>query len=268
MRCRAVLGFAFIWGFCAVGIGGAQEQGPASPGGKGEARWTLQGAMPGADEQKLLEASLAAGADRIEKFFGKPFPKPFAVEVFPSRGQFDAYFTRRWKVPKTQPWMVASGVGDKLTILSRDVWKTQAAEHDPRDEAHYRELIAHELVHVYHGQLNPTGDFEGMDDLGWFVEGLAVYVSGQLEQSHKHGAAKALEAGKVPKALAQAWSGRHRYGVCGSMAQFIDQKWGRAALIDLLPAAKPEQLLQRLKVTESEFLKAWLAFVKGQPSPP
>src|SRR6516165_2607432 len=81
--------------------------------------------------------------------------------------------------------MVASGVADRMVILSPRVWKTQAAEHDPADAEHLRDLIAHELVHVYHGQHNPRPDFDGMDDSGWFVEGLAVYVSGQLERSHR-----------------------------------------------------------------------------------
>src|SRR5262249_4104940 len=155
------------------------------------------------------------------------------VEVFPHREQFDAYFKKRWQVPRTERWMVASGVHDKLTVLSPRVWKAEAVEHDPKDETHFRELIAHELVHVYHGQLNPTGDFDGMDDLGWFVEGLAVYVSGQLENAHRDAASQALAKGQAPVSLAKAWGGRYRYGVCGSMVRFVDERWGRQMLSDL-----------------------------------
>ena len=224
--------------------------------------WVIR-VKPGEKELALLQESLESGRKRIVAFFGKDFAKGFEVEVFPSRARFDAYFMGRWKLPKTQAWMVASGVGDKLTILSREVWKTQAAEHDPKDEGHYRELIAHEMVHVYHGQWNPTGDFEGMDDLGWLVEGLAVYVSGQLERSHRTAAADAVRLGKGPTSLAKAWSGRYRYGVCGSLVQYIDQKWGRATVEKLLGVTKPAEALAVLQVSERELLEGWVAAVKG-----
>jgi len=226
--------------------------------------WVVKGITPADNDYKLLSESLVAGRKRIDQFFGKSFVRPFEVEVFPSRAKFDEYFTGRWKVPKTQSWMVASGVGDKLTILSRDVWKTQAGEHNPRDDVHFRELIAHEMVHVYHGQHNPTQDFDGMDDLGWFVEGLAVYVSGQLEESHRQAAHDAVRLGKAPTSLAQAWSGRYRYGVCGSMVRYLDQKFGRDKLIKLLAVTKPEQAMKILQTTEKEFLDGWLSDVKAQ----
>src|SRR5262249_41774892 len=160
-------------------------------------------------------AALEAGRKRVEDFFHQPFRRPFQVEAFPNRDAFNEYFKKRWRMPKTERWMVASGVGDKLTILTPRVWRTEASEHDPADKTHFQELIAHELVHVYHGQRNPTKDFEGMDELGWFVEGLAVYVSGQLEHSHQSSARTAIAEGRAPTNLAKAWSGKHRYGVCG-----------------------------------------------------
>lgn len=224
--------------------------------------WKLVGTLPHKQEMVLLLESLESGRNRIEQFFGKPFARSFEVEVFPDRSAFDKYFSNRWKIPKTQSWMVASGVSDKLTMLSRQVWKTQASEHKPDDEPHYRELIAHELVHVYHGQRNPTGDFEGMDDLGWLVEGMAVYVSGQLEKSHLNAASDAVRLGKVPQTLAQAWSGKYRYGVCGSMVQWIDRKWGRTKLIDLLMVTKQEDALKLLAISEKEFLINWEQAVK------
>lgn len=224
--------------------------------------WKIVGTLPDKQEMDLLLESLDSGQKRIEQFFGKPFSKPFEVEVFPDRPAFDQYFSKRWKVPKTQSWMVASGVSDKLTMLSRKVWKTQASEHKPEDEPHYRELIAHELVHVYHGQRNPTGDFEGMDDLGWLVEGLAVYVSGQLDKSHRLAAHDAIRLGKGPRTLSNAWSGRYRYGVCGSMVQWIDQKWGRASLDALMKVTKQDDALKVLEISEKEFLHGWEQFVK------
>jgi Peptidase of plants and bacteria len=161
--------------------------------------------------------------------------------------------------------MVASGVADRMVILSPRVWKTQAAEHDPADAEHIRELIAHELVHVYHGQHNPRPDFDGMDDSGWFVEGLAVYVSGQLERSHRTAARDALKVGKAPTRLADAWSGRYRYGVSGSMVEFVDKRYGRDVVKRLLAVVSNEEALKLLNTTEGEFLEAWKGRVSAQP---
>jgi hypothetical protein len=211
-----------------------------------------------------LKPYLEEGQKKVERFFGQSFKKGFDVEVFPDRDAFDAYFRKRWKVPKTEPWMVATGVADRLTILSPRVWKTQAAEHDPTDAKHIRDLIAHELVHVFHGQQNRRPDFDGMDDSGWFVEGLAVYVSGQLESSHRTAARDALKAGKAPTRLADAWSGRFRYGVSGSMVAFVDKRYGRGVVKKLLAVVSNEEALKLLKTTEGEFLEAWKAYVRTQ----
>jgi Collagenase len=208
-----------------------------------------------------LQKPMREGRKRIEEFFGKPFPRPFVTEVFAQRSTFDAYFQKRWKVPKTERWMVAAGVGDRFLLLTPRVWKSEAVEHNPNDATHVRELVAHELVHVFHGQQNPTGDFDGMDDLGWFVEGLATYVSGQLSHEHRTAASEAIQAGKAPSRLADAWSGRYRYGVSGSMVEFVDQRWGRATIGKMLAATKPDAALKLLGVTEQQFLEDWRKFV-------
>jgi hypothetical protein len=217
------------------------------------------------DVASALKPYIQEGRKEVEWFFGRPFKQKFEVEVFPDRAAFDEYFRRRWKVPRTEAWMVASGVADRLAILSPRVWKIQAAEHDPADSAHLRDLLAHELVHVYHGQHNPRPDFDGMDDIGWFVEGLAVYVSGQLERSHRTAAREALEAGKAPTRLAEAWSGRHRYGVSGSMVEFVDRRYGRDVVKKLLAATSNEEAMRLLDTTEGAFLGAWKAHVSARP---
>jgi hypothetical protein len=218
-----------------------------------------------ADRDKDVVASLKPylqqGQQKLEGFFGQPFKKGFEVEVFPDRAAFDEYFWKRWKLPKTSAWMVASGVADRLTILSPRVWKSQAEEHDSADTQHIRELVAHQLVHVYHAQHNPRPDFDGMEDIGWFVEGLAVYVSGQLERSHRTAARDALKSGKGPTRLADAWSGRYRYGVSGSMVEFVDKHYDRAVIKNLLTVVSNEEALKVLKATEGEFLEAWKAYV-------
>jgi hypothetical protein len=212
-----------------------------------------------------LKHDIQEGRRRVERFFGRPFLNAYEVEVLPDRAAFDEYFRKRWKVSKTEAWMVAAGVADRMVILSPRVWRTQAVEHDPADAENVRDVIAHELVHVYHGQHNPRPDFDGMDNSGWFVEGLAVYVSGQLERSHRTAARDALKTGKAPARLAAAWSGPYRYGVSGSIVEFVDKRYGRDVVRKLLAIENNEEALRLLNTTEGEFLKAWKARVTAQP---
>jgi len=117
--------------------------------------------------------------------------------------------------------------------------------------------IAHELVQTFHGQHNPTRDFTGMDEAGWFDEGLAVYVSGQLDTGRMASAAN----GAAPDALASAWSGKYRYGVSGSLVAYIDDRFGRAALTGLLYETSTDEILAHLGLTEAALLADWRARV-------
>ena len=204
----------------------------------------------------VLRGAVDAGRKRVEAYCGRPFPKPFVVEVLSSRGEMDAAFARRWETQKTACWMVAAGVADRLFVLSPRVWKTQGCEH-AASPAHVGEIIGHELVHVFHGQYAPNGDFNGMDQLAWFVEGLATSVSGQLDGAHSGAARAALKAGKGPKSLATAWSGRYRYGVSGSLVRLIETTRGRATIDRLLRVGTNAAVMATLGTTEGSFLAAW-----------
>lgn len=204
----------------------------------------------------VLRGAVDAGRKRVEGYFGRPFPKPFLVEVLSSRGEMDAAFARRWKTQKTACWMVAAGVADRLFILSPRVWKTEGCEHDA-SPAHVGEIVGHELVHVFHGQHAPNGDFNGMDELAWFVEGLATSVSGQLDGAHAGDARAALKAGRGPKSLARAWSGHYKYGVCGSLVRFVETTRGRATVDRLLRLGTNAAAMATLGMTEGAFLAAW-----------
>ena len=96
--------------------------------------------------------------------------------------------------------MVASGVADRIVFLPPRFCKTQAAELDPADAEHIRDLCSPRVGPALSWSTEPGGRiFDRMDLFcGWFVEGLAVYVSGQLERSHRTAARDALKAGKVP----------------------------------------------------------------------
>ncbi|HEX6882041.1 MAG TPA: hypothetical protein VF530_01605 [Planctomycetota bacterium] len=198
---------------------------------------------------------------RVEAFFCAPFPRPFALTVHPDRAAFDASFPPEWGLGRTECWMVASGVADGVQLLSPRAWRAEACEHDPADEAHLLRLLAHELVHVYHGQHNPSPDFVDVTGIDWFAEGLATFASGQLADPQLAPAREALTTGAGPATLARAWTGKYRYGVSGSLVAFVDGEIGRARLRECLGATCPEELLPLVGLTEEELLARWRAAV-------
>ena len=110
---------------------------------------------------------------------------------------------------------------------------------------------------------NSTKDFTGAEELAWFIEGLAVFVSGQLEEGHIAPAREALELDLAPESLANAWSGKYRYGVCGSLARYLDVTCGRARLREMLACTSQEELLEVAGLQEQELLERWKESVRG-----
>lgn len=214
-----------------------------------------------------VHRDLVDGRRVIETFFDQPFPRPFASRVFPDRASLTAHWRELWKTPEfeAQCWMVASGSGVGLSMLSPSAWKAEACEHDPQDAEEIRLLVAHELVHVYHGEMNPDPGLDGLEPMGWLVEGVATYVSGQLERSHEARARDAVASGAVPDELERFWSGKYRYGISGSLVRYIDRTYGRGTLLALLATTSEEQALARLGVGERELIDGWRATVEAEP---
>jgi hypothetical protein len=212
---------------------------------------------PAATQPAELGPTLADCTRTVESFFGRPFARHFEVIVLPDRAAFDRALPAEWGLAPTQCWMVACGVADRLWILSPSVWREQACEHDPDDAGHVRGIVTHELVHVFHGQANPSGDFSAVEGLDWFVEGLATYASGQLEEHHVLSAADAIRTGAAPQHLADAWKGKYRYGVSGSLVRYLDQRVGREVINQMLSATTQPQVLSLAGMSESELLSQW-----------
>lgn len=212
-----------------------------------------------------IQADLVWSERRVQEHLGA-FPDTVGVRVFASRADFTAALREAWGLRDTACWMVGGADDHRLFLLSPGAWSAEACEHDVSDTKHVRRLVAHEVVHAYHGQINPSGDLGLLDDLGWFTEGLATYVSGQLDAQHAGRAADAIARGEAPEHLADAWSGPYRYGVAGSMVAFIDATWGRHHLRALLHATSTVDLLDALGVTEAGFLDRWEGWVRGQGS--
>ena len=111
-------------------------------------------------DQKIsneIDLDLDKGISRVTSFFGHRFAKKFQVFLFPNRASLDKQWQTDWGLPdfKAECWMVASGVGHRLDILSPNTWKKETCEHDATDKKEVESLILHELVHVFHGQHNP-----------------------------------------------------------------------------------------------------------------
>ena len=212
-----------------------------------------------------IRGELDQAQERIGRFFSER-GGAVRVQVFAHREAFSRALREAWGISDTQCWMVGAADDSHLYLLSPDIWTDEACEHDPSDEDHVRLLVTHELVHVYHGQVNPSDDIGLLEDIGWFTEGLAVYVSGQLDERQEGRAAEALASDRAPETLDTAWSGPYRYGVTGSMVAFIDAHWGRDVLRAALSATSQPELLGLLGVTESEFLEGWRNWVEGGTS--
>ena len=226
-----------------------------------ESRNGIRYELTAPDSQALpaLEAVVEGGRRNAERFFGGRYRTPLLVRIYPDRRSLTAHWAAAWAAPdlKTECWMVASGVAQELAMLSPRSWTTDACEHDPADTAGMRRVIWHEMVHVYHGQGNPHPTFDGMDDLGWLVEGVATLASGQYAAEHRGDARAALRAGLAPTRLADAWSGRYRYGVAASLVAFVDATWGRRTLVWLLAGTTQQEILAALGTTESDLIGRW-----------
>jgi hypothetical protein len=207
-----------------------------------------------------LRADLVRAEQRIQAVLG-PFPDTVSVRVYPSRAAFSDALREAWGIERTACWMVGGADDHALYLLDPGAWREEACEHDPGDREHVRSLIAHEAVHVFHGQVNPSDDLGLLPGIGWFTEGLATWASGQLEARHAGRATEAIANGEAPTALADAWSGPYRYGVAASMIAFIDDLWGRETLRGLLTATSQAQILETLGTDEDAFLGRWRDWV-------
>ncbi len=218
-----------------------------------------------ADDASL--AALKSGIAQVEAFFGRPFPRPFRVRVHAHRADMDKQWAQDWKSPgfKSECWMVASGTGEVLDLLAPAMWATEACEHKATDLDALQKLITHELTHVFHGQLNPSSDFSDVEGLDWFVEGLAVFASGQLNAARIAEVRAAVKDNKIPASLDDFWKGKLRYGQSGSVVAWVDATYGRAIMLQLMAMTKKADALAKLKLTEAQLLQAWRANVPEKP---
>lgn len=200
------------------------------------------------------------GILRVEKYFNAKFEKRFVIQIHADRNSLDNEWQKAWGAPdfKSECWMVASGTARRLDIIAPNKWDSLACEHKYKDTIALKNLIAHELVHVFHGQKNISHDFSNVENLDWFVEGLACFVSGQMDSARIAQLKTEYENGKLPDKLEKLWKGNSKYACAGSMVMFIEKKFGRKKIYELLEFNSAENILQRLKITEAELIKEWI----------
>jgi hypothetical protein len=205
------------------------------------------------------------GITSVNTFFNSSFNKEFKIFIHPNRQSLDTTWQKDWSMPefKSECWMVASGVALKLDMISPKLWDKEACEHIYSDTIKTQQLITHELVHVYHGQLNVSPDFSNVEGIDWFVEGLATFASGQCDTLRIAEVKKAILDTKIPKSLDNFWTGKIKYGLSGSVVMFIDYKYGRVKLKELLTSNKKSEIFSILKTTETELMGGWQKYIKN-----
>lgn len=214
---------------------------------------------------KEYEKLIENGVKSVNMFFTSSYNKNFDIVIHPNRHSLDSTWQKDWKIPdlKSECWMVASGVATKLDMISPKLWDKESCEHIYSESQKTQNLITHELVHVYHGQLNASPDFSNVERIDWFVEGLATYASGQCDSLEITKIKKAISENNIPESLDNFWTGNLRYGLSGSVAMFIDYKYGRTKLKKLLPFNKKSEILLTLETTESELLDTWKKYIQN-----
>jgi hypothetical protein len=214
-----------------------------------------------ADKTSINEYNslIKKGMNDVKCFFGDNYKNQFAVYVHPDRKSLDSTWEHDWKIPefKSECWMVASGIADRLDMISPKQWSTQSCEHNYSNKEETQKLITHELVHVFHAQHNKSKDFSETENLDWFVEGLATYASGQLTPEKILQIKQAIKENQTPSSLNDFWKGKMRYQQSGCMVMFIDKTYGRKKLISLLLFTRKSEVLSALNVTEEKLLSDW-----------
>jgi hypothetical protein len=212
-----------------------------------------------------LVPMIERGRQTAEQFFATTYVSSFVVRVFPDR----AALTARWRVAFNQPtldtqcWMIAGGWATEFDILSPGVWRTEACGHDGSNANHVANVVAHELVHVLHGQRNSA-----LTSLAaatpWIVEGIAAFASGQWASDYAASVRPIVSGGFAPETFATLWSSSANYALAGSVFAYINQRFGVDAVRRLLTVRSEAELLTALATDAPTLLREWRSWALAQ----
>lgn len=207
-----------------------------------------------------LLADLAAGRLQATAMLELAFDRPVPLWVYPDRGTLTRHWRSAWQRPDFVPecWMIAAGWATELNLLSPAAWTSEACGHPAGDALYRRMVIGHELVHALHAQQNASYPQLGAT-MPWLNEGLAVYVSGQLDAVYQPTGTLARGLARDPQSIAELWGLPENYALMGSLIRYLDRNRGRPILRALLQVDSPAQFLNLVGMGETELLAAWKA---------
>lgn len=140
----------------------------------------------------------------------------FRIFLIKSRKEFDALYEK-----KTEKWVVGSTMGSirDVYLLSPDVYEKEST-HKYSDKK-YEILLRHELSHQY------CRIFYSDNKPRWFLEGIAIYSSGELEINRK-----ITEFTSFLDFFDKG--GGNVYDESGWAVFILDKEFGREKLLELL----------------------------------
>jgi hypothetical protein len=196
----------------------------------------------------VVESELA----RVTGFLGVSPEQSFQLVVWPDRPRFTDRFRALFR-ETPQCWVIAFGLSSGVEMLPPRLWD---CGHPASSSEFLRLLLAHELTHVVHAR---QPGFGYGSDMSWFLEGLAVYVSGQHNAQYSGVAQARFAQGFVPASLPALMNDGAGYALAGDVVRFIDAAWGRATLRSLTGASSTTAILATLNETEANLLARWRA---------
>ena len=144
-------------------------------------------------------------------------------------------------------WLIAAAWATELDLLSPRAWSPRRLRPRCRQPTHIRNVLAHEVVHVLHGQL---GQHANLASLGT--------RSGSPKDSRSTSRACSTwttpapcRPGSTRVSLRARWprcgTTRANYPLSGSIVRYIDRRFGRAALRSLLDARSTATILAQAR---------------------
>jgi hypothetical protein len=201
-------------------------------------------------ERRDVEAAFARALPGLEAFFGGPLARAYTVELVATRAAFVAATGGR--VPA---WAVGVALSDEARVVV-----TSAHAGGPR--ASTGSVAVHEIVHLF------VGEVGGDDVPRWLNEGVAVYLSGEDRGASFFDLARALVTedalylseieDRFPVDEARV---RLAYYESLTAVQFIERRWGAAAIPELLRAIRAggfdAAIRAVLALSPDDFEDAW-----------
>ena len=198
---------------------------------------------------------------QIGVFAGSPITGNFDLRVYPDREEFEAYWRESGFTP--QCWMIARATRVGIEMLAPRVWAAEECGHDGGNATELQRVVTHEAMHVLHARVNPLPEVNHLGSLKWFNEGIAVYSSQQLNASMRSQSAQFASGDLTGVSLSSLGLTSVGYSVGGSITEYIDQTYGRAAVLRALRAPSTPAVLDSLHVSEAALLTGWKAIVTG-----